>query len=98
MSSKVALSVDIDCTVGDFRIVVAFEAAAGVTALFGPSGAGKTSVLNTIAGILTPTLGRIVAGDLALFDKAAGIAMAPQHRAVGYVFQDGRLFPHMSVS
>lgn len=82
---------------GDTRIEVSFTAPAGLTALFGPSGAGKTSVLNMVAGLLRPDTGRIVVGGEVLFDSAAGIDMPAQDRRAGYVFQDGRLFPHLRV-
>jgi molybdate transport system ATP-binding protein len=78
-------------------IRVEFSAPAGLTALFGPSGAGKTSVLDAVAGLLRPSQGRIVAGGKVLFDSAAGIAVKPERRACGYVFQDNRLFPHRRV-
>lgn len=76
---------------------VAFEAPGGITALFGPSGAGKTSVLRAVAGLLTPDQGRIEAGAL-LFDKAARVNLPPARRRIGYVFQEPRLFPHLSVA
>lgn len=68
-----------------------------LTALFGPSGAGKTSVLNMVAGVRRPCSGRIVVGGRTLFDSSAGIDVSVQQRRAGYVFQDGRLFPHMRV-
>lgn len=74
-----------------------FAGAAGVTALFGPSGAGKTSLLNMVAGLLRPDTGRIVVAGEVLFDSAAGIDLPARQRRAGYVFQDGRLFPHMKV-
>src|SRR5579883_1865319 len=92
-----SFAVDIVCALGGFDISVAFEAGTGVTALFGPSGAGKTSVLNMIAGVLTPVRGRIVAEGIVLFDSNEGLDLPTRLRRVGYVFQDGRLFPHMSV-
>ena len=70
---------------------------APVTALVGPSGAGKTSILNMIAGILRPDAGRIAVGGETLFDNAARIDLPPERRRAGYVFQDGRLFPHRDV-
>ena len=91
------LDVDITLQRTTLNIAVTFTAAVGVTALFGASGAGKTSVLNMIAGVVAPTAGRIVAEDAVLFDKAVGIALPANERRVGYVFQDGRLFPHLSV-
>jgi molybdate transport system ATP-binding protein len=69
----------------------------GITALFGPSGAGKTTLVNAVAGILRPREGRIVVDDHVLLDTASGIFVPPRARHIGYVFQDARLFPHMSV-
>jgi molybdate transport system ATP-binding protein len=68
-----------------------------VTALFGPSGAGKTSVVHAIAGLVRPHEGRIVIDGRVLFDARAGIDLPAEERRVGLVFQDARLFPHMSV-
>lgn len=65
--------------------------------VMGPSGAGKTSLLHTIAGLLTPSAGRILHDYQPWFDAAQGISLPPWQRAVGLVFQEGRLFPHMSV-
>jgi len=83
---------------GDFRLAARFTTpSAGITALFGRSGAGKTSIVNAFAGLLTPSRGRIkVRGDV-LFDSSTGINLPPEKRRLGYVFQDGRLFPHYSV-
>jgi len=92
-----ALAVDVEKQLGAFRLAVRFETAGGVTALFGPSGAGKTSLVNVIAGLLTPDCGAIRLDDAVLFDAAAGINVPPHRRGIGYVFQDGRLFPHLSV-
>jgi molybdate transport system ATP-binding protein len=84
---------------GKFRLDVAFCAQGhGVTALFGPSGAGKTSVLNALAGLLRPEEGHISIDGRVLFDRAAGIWLPPGQRRIGYVFQNARLFPHMSVA
>jgi molybdate transport system ATP-binding protein len=69
----------------------------GITALFGPSGAGKSTIANAVAGLFKPSEGRIVIGDQIVFDSAAHIALPPRARRIGYVFQDARLFPHMSV-
>jgi molybdate transport system ATP-binding protein len=66
-------------------------------AIMGQSGAGKSTLLAAIAGHVTPSAGRITLGDTVLFDKAAGVNLAPERRGVGTVFQDGRLFPHLSV-
>lgn len=69
----------------------------GVTALFGRSGCGKTTVIQLVAGSLTPDSGHIRVGDTVFFDKQAGINLPMEQRAVGYVFQDARLFPHMTI-
>lgn len=92
------LSVDVEKKLGDFSIAARFEAQGGVTALFGPSGAGKTSVVSMIAGLITPDRGRIAIDDTVLFDSAAAINMPAYRRRIGYVFQEGRLFPHMTVA
>ena len=80
-----------------FTLDAAFEAPAGVTALFGRSGSGKTTVVNAVAGLLRPDSGRIVAEGAVLLDTAARVCVPPHRRRVGYVFQDARLFPHLSV-
>ncbi len=83
---------------GDFDFDVAFELpSAGVAALFGPSGCGKTTAVNLIAGLLRPDDGRLAIGDEVLFDAARGIDVPAERRGLGYVFQDARLFPHLSV-
>jgi molybdate transport system ATP-binding protein len=89
--------VRVERRLGERTIRAAFDAPDGLTALFGPSGAGKTSVLNMIAGLLKPDKGRVVVGGEVLFDSEAGIDLPVQHRRAGYVFQDGRLFPHRRV-
>ena len=76
---------------------VAIRAGGGLTAIVGPSGAGKTTVLHVIAGLVRPDVGRVVLGDDVLLDTAAGIAVAPDRRRIGYVTQESRLFPHLSV-
>jgi len=83
--------------VGDLDLDVAFRADVRTLALFGDSGAGKTSVLSAIAGLLTPQSGRIALDDRVLFDRANGVDVPVPERRVGYVFQDGRLFPHLDV-
>ena len=92
-----SLSVDISHPFGAFNLRVAFEAPGGITALFGRSGTGKTTVVNAVAGLLQPKAGRIVLSGEVLFDADAGIRVAMHKRRLGYVFQDGRLFPHLSV-
>ena len=93
------MSFDIDIVAqrGAFEIAASFRADPGITVLFGPSGAGKTSVLDLIAGILTPKRGRIAVDGQVLYDSSARVNLAPEKRRVGYIFQDARLFPHLSV-
>ena len=91
------LSVALRHAFAGFTLDIAFTAPPGITALFGRSGAGKTSIVNAVAGLLRPDAGRITAGDWVLLDTDAGIRLAPHRRRVGYVFQEGRLFPHLSV-
>ena len=91
------LDIDIHLQRGGFQRHVRIEEDARVVALVGPSGAGKTSVLNAIAGLVTPRAGRIEVDGRVLFDSARGIDLPVHRRRVGYVFQDARLFPHMDV-
>jgi molybdate transport system ATP-binding protein len=91
------LSVDVEKQLGDFTIAAALAAAGGATALFGASGAGKTSLINMIAGLLRPDRGRIALDGTTLFDDAARIDVPAWRRRIGCVFQEGRLFPHLSV-
>lgn len=81
----------------DFRLDVDFQVPAGLTVLFGPSGSGKTSVVNALAGLLRPTRGRITLDDRVLLDIQRRICLPPHQRDLGYVFQESRLFPHLSV-
>jgi molybdate transport system ATP-binding protein len=82
---------------GGFALDVAFAAPAGVTCLFGPSGCGKSSVLAAVAGLLAPEAGRVALDGETLLDTAARVALRPEQRRCAMVFQDARLFPHMSV-
>ena len=91
------LEVDVAGRVGSFALEVGFASAGGVTALFGQSGAGKTTVVNIIGGLVRPARGRVVVGGRVLFDAARGIDLPPHRRRLGHVFQEGRLFPHLSV-
>lgn len=91
------LSAKIRLCRGDFTLDAAIEAPAGVTALIGASGAGKSSFADTLAGLVRPEAGRIVLGGRVLFDSEAGIDLPPERRHLGYVFQRPCLFPHMSV-
>lgn len=92
-----SFDIDVRCRLGDAEIDCQIEPGAGVTVLFGPSGAGKTSVLNMVAGLLRPDAGHIRVGARTLFDAAAGIDLPPEARRAGYVFQESRLFPHLRV-
>lgn len=92
-----ALYVDIDKTLGAFRLKVQFEAGNDVLALLGASGCGKSMTLKCIAGIETPDRGRILLDGVTLFDSDRHINLAPQKRRVGYLFQQYALFPNMTV-
>jgi molybdate transport system ATP-binding protein len=92
------LAVDVEKKLGAFSVAARFEAADGVTALFGPSGSGKTAIISMVAGLVTPDRGRIVCNGTVLFDSDRSVSAPPHRRGIGYVFQDGRLFPHMTVA
>jgi molybdate transport system ATP-binding protein len=92
------LAVDVEKRLGDFSLAARFETAGGVTALFGASGAGKTTLVNTIAGLIAPDRGRIVLDGQVLFDASKRINVPAHRRRIGYVFQEGRLFPHLTVA
>ncbi len=81
----------------DFFLEVDFSAPPGITILFGPSGAGKTSVLDAVAGLTVPDEGRIAIGGHVFFDSAAGFSVPVAQRNIGYVFQELALFPHLTV-
>jgi molybdate transport system ATP-binding protein len=91
------LSVEIKKQLGAFTLDAAFESAGGVTALFGPSGAGKTTLIAAVAGLIKPQRGRIVLNGDVLFDADKRIDVKPWKRRIGTVFQEARLFPHLSV-
>lgn len=92
------LAVDVSLTVGKANITATFQTPpAGITALFGPSGAGKTSVLHAVAGLIRPNEGRITLGHVRLFDSFAQTDLPAAKRGAGVVFQDDRLFPHKTV-
>ncbi|HZQ51677.1 MAG TPA: ATP-binding cassette domain-containing protein [Bryobacteraceae bacterium] len=80
-----------------FELDVHFRASLGTTVLLGPSGAGKTLILNSLAGFTRPDEGRILVNGQLFFDAAARVHLAPQDRRCGYIFQDHALFPHMTV-
>jgi molybdate transport system ATP-binding protein len=91
--------VELRHALGAFRLDAAFEFGdrPGVTALFGPSGSGKSTVINAIAGLFRPEFGRVVLGGETLLDTDRGVSVPARARRVGVVFQDTRLFPHLSV-
>ena len=93
-----ALSLDIEKTLGAFRLRVRLETEDEVTALLGASGSGKSVTLRCVAGILTPDRGRIVLNGKTLFDSEKKINLPPQQRRVGYLFQQYALFPHMTAA
>jgi len=90
---------DLDLTLrrGERTIALKLNTGSGITALVGPSGVGKTSVLMMVAGLLRLDEGRIAVGGQVLCDTAQGLYLPPEQRACGMVFQDHRLFPHLSV-
>ena len=98
MSSSPAFEIALRHRFGQSEVALDAVCAAPLTALVGPSGIGKTTVLNCIAGQLTPAEGRIAVGGRILFDSAAGVNLPPEARRAGYVFQSGRLFPHKRVA
>ncbi|MGF7162533.1 molybdate transport system ATP-binding protein [Rhodoligotrophos appendicifer] len=92
------LSVDVHHRQGDFALDMAFESSGRLTALFGASGSGKTTLVNMIGGLIRPQVGRIAIDGRVLVDTKAGIFVPAHRRRIGYVFQDARLFPHLTVS
>lgn len=92
------LNIHLQHQLSALSFAVDIETDAPVTALFGRSGAGKSSIVNMVAGLMKPNKGRIRIGSNILFDSNAGIDIPAHRRAVGYVFQHGLLFPHLSVA
>lgn len=90
-----SFEIDVEKRLGDARVSLTLEAGEGATVLFGPSGVGKSSILNMVAGLLRPDRGRIAIDGKTLYGD--GINVPPEHRRAGYVFQEARLFPHMRV-
>src|SRR5215470_9163528 len=91
------LAVDIRHRLGAFQLDARFEAEGGLIALFGRSGSGKTSIVNIIAGLVRPDHARVMIDGTALVDTEGGIFVPRHRRRIGYVFQEGRLFPHLTV-
>jgi molybdate transport system ATP-binding protein len=91
------LALDVEKRLGDFFLSARFQSGSGVTAVFGPSGAGKTTLVNMISGLVAPDRGRIAIDETVLFDSAGRVNLPPHGRRIGYIFQEGRLFPHLSV-
>ena len=92
------LRVDIEKQLGEFTLAATFSSEGRVIGLFGASGAGKSSLVNMIAGLLRPDRGTIVIDGETVDDTAAGIHVPAWRRRIGYVFQDARLFPHLNVA
>jgi molybdate transport system ATP-binding protein len=93
----IVLHVDVSKRLGEFTVEAAFASEGRVTGLFGASGAGKTSLINMIAGLLRPDRGSIAVDGETLDDTSARTHVAVHRRRIGYVFQDARLFPHLDV-
>ena len=92
-----SLAVAVRHKLGGISLDVGFESTGGITAVFGASGCGKTSLVNVIAGLIRPDFARISVGDTVLIDTERGIDLPPHKRRIGYVFQEARLFPHLTV-
>jgi molybdate transport system ATP-binding protein len=92
------LIVDVEKRLGDFVLRAKFDAVSAATALFGPSGSGKTTIVDIVAGLAVPDRGRVLYRGRLLFDSEGGINVPAHRRGFGYVFQDGRLFPHLTVA
>lgn len=91
------LEVNLRHALGALELDLQFSAPPGLTVLFGRSGAGKTTVINAVAGLLRPDAGRISVSGRCLMDTERGVFLRPEARRIGYVFQDARLFPHLNV-
>ena len=92
-----SLALDIGHRQGDFTLEAKFDVAGGLVALIGRSGSGKTTLVNILAGLIRPDRGTVAVDGETLVDRARGLFVPPHRRRIGYVFQEGRLFPHLSV-
>ncbi|WP_282169702.1 molybdenum ABC transporter ATP-binding protein [Ruegeria atlantica] len=92
-----SLSVRLQHDLPDLKLDLSFDAPPGVTVLFGRSGSGKTTIVNAVAGLVKPMAGRVAVDGWELFDTAQGLWLPPHKRRLGYIFQEGRLFPHLTV-
>ena len=92
------IEIAVDHAQGDFSITTDIRAKGRVLALCGPSGAGKTTLLDIVAGLRRPRRGRVAIDDAVFFDSFGGVDLPARRRRIGYVFQEPRLFPHLSVT
>ncbi len=92
-----SLSVRLQQALPGINLDIGFDAPSGVTVLFGRSGSGKTTIVNAVAGLLRPESGRVAVDDWVLFDTGRDLWLPPHRRRLGYIFQEGRLFPHLTV-
>ena len=92
------IEIDAAHSLGAFHLDARIAAQGRVLAICGPSGAGKTSLLLIVAGLLRPEIGRVVIDGTTLLDTATGVNVPPRRRRIGYVFQEPRLFPHLNVA
>ncbi|MCA0042908.1 molybdenum ABC transporter ATP-binding protein [Celeribacter litoreus] len=92
-----SLSVQLRHHFADFEVDLAFQVPSGISVMFGPSGSGKSTAIRAIAGLMRPTEAQVVLGDRILNDTASRRFIAPHKRRIGTIFQDARLFPHLSV-
>ena len=92
-----SLDVDVDHRQGSFHLAARFAAQPGLTALFGRSGSGKSTLVNIVGGLIRPQRGKVTVAGEVLVDTERGVFVPAHRRRVGYVFQDSRLFPHLSV-
>ena len=97
MTASALLELDVRLALDRFELAVEHQVGPGVTGVFGASGAGKSSLLQTIAGLRRQARGRVAFGEDVWLDTRAGVFAPPERRGIGYVPQEGHLFPHWSV-